>query len=173
MGSETLDLAGNEVTGDDTAGLTVDDHELQHLMTGIGFDCTLCDLTVQGSVGSKEELLSGLTSGVECTAYLSTAEGAVVEQSAVIACKRNSLSHALVDNQIAYLCKPVDIGLTAAVVASLDGVVEETVHRVVVILIVLGCVDTSLSRNRVRTAGRVADAENLDIITEFSESGSC
>ena len=32
---------------------------------------------------------------------------------------------------------------------------------------------TSLGCDRVGAAGRVADAENLDIITEFTESGGC
>ena len=173
MCSETLDLTGYKVAGNDTAGLTVYNNELKHLMTGIRLYSTLRDLTVQGSVCSEKELLSGLTAGIESTADLSTSEGAVVKQSTVISRERNTLCYALVDNQIADFCKPVNIGFPAAVVASLDGIVEETVHGVIVVLIIFSGIDTSLRCDRVGAAGRVTDAENLDIITEFSESCGC
>ena len=63
----------------------------------------------------------------------------------------------------------MDISLARAVVASLDRIVEETVYRVTVILIVLSCIDTSLSGYRVSATGAVGDAEGLDVKPELSE----
>ena len=101
---------------------------------------------------------------------MSTAERPVGKKSAVFPCKRNSLSYTLVDDVAAH---SIDIGFTAAVVATLDGLVEKTIDRVIVILVILGSIYTSLRRDRVRTARRIADAENFYIITELTQRSSC
>ena len=88
-----------------------------------------------------------MSAGIEGTADLYTSERTVGKISAVFPGKGNALGNALVDYGSTYLGKTVDIGLTAAVIASLDGIVEKPVNRVIVILIVLGSVYTSLSRN--------------------------
>ena len=70
---------------------------------------------------------------------------------------------------IADFRKTIYVGLAGAVVASLYGVVEKTIDGVVVVLIVLCGVDASLGSNRMGAAGRIAYAEDLDIIAQFSE----
>ncbi len=74
MCAEALNFTGNEVTGDDTLCLTVNYHKIKHFMPGITLHGTCCYFLVQGSVGTKEELLSGLAPGIEGTAHLHTAE---------------------------------------------------------------------------------------------------
>ena len=69
--------------------------------------------------------------------------------------RKERLGDALVDNVSADFSKAVNIGLARAKVAALYGVVEEPVNAVAVVLIVLGGVDTALSRDRVRAAGAV------------------
>ena len=173
MGAETLDFTGHEVAGDDSLGLAVDDHEVQHLVTGIALDGSCGDFLVQGSIGAEQELLAGLSAGIERTADLDTAEGAVRQIAAVLTRKRNTLGYALVYDGGAHFREPVDIGFAAPVVATLDGIIEKAVHGVVVILVVLRGIDTALRRNRVGAARGIADTEDLDIVSEFSERSRC
>jgi len=111
-----------------------------------------CDLAVESRVSSEKELLSGLSTGVERTAYLNTSERTVGQVAAVLTGERNTLGDALVDNGRADFGETIDIRLTAAVVTSFDRVVEETIDSVIVILIVLSGIDTTLGGDGVRAA---------------------
>ena len=90
------------------------------------------DLALERLVGADQQLLAGLAAGVEGAGDLHAAERAVVEQAAVLAGERDALRDALVDDVGADLGQPVDVRLARAVVAALDGVVEEPVDRVAV-----------------------------------------
>ena len=173
MGTKTLDFTSHEVTSDDTLCLTVDDDEVQHFVTRIALDAAGGDFLVQGRISTEQELLTGLSAGVESTAHLHAAEGTVGQISAVFTGERNTLGDALVDDGRAHLGETVHIGLTGTIVTALDGVVEQTVDGVVVVLIILGGVDTALGGDGVRTARRVGDAENLDIVSELAQGRSC
>ena len=173
MSSETLDFAGDEVTGDDTLSLTIDYNEVKHLVTGITLDGSGRYFLVEGCVSSEQQLLAGLSAGVESTGYLDTSEGAVCKVSAVFTGERNALGYALVYDGRAYLSETVYVSLAAAVVTSLDSIVEETVNRVIVVLVVLCCIYTSLGRNGVGAPGRVGDAENLDIVSQLAKRCGC
>ncbi len=61
--------------------------------------------------------------------------------------KGNSLSHTLINDKVAYLCKTIYVCLSAPVVSTFYGVIKETIYRVVVSRIVLCCIDTSLCCN--------------------------
>ena len=171
--AEPFELAGDQVAGDDTLSLAVDDDEVEHLVTRIALYGTCGNLLVEGCIGTQKELLSGLTAGIEGTADLHATEGTVGKVSAVFTGERNTLGHALVDDGCTYLCQTIDIGLAGTIVTTFDGIVEEPVHRVIVVLVVLGSIDTTLGRDGVGPAGRIADAENLHIIAEFAEARSC
>ena len=173
VGAEALQLTGHEVAGDDTLGLAVHDHEVEHFMTGICLHAAIRNLLVQGSVGTQQELLAGLTAGVESTAHLHTTERTVGQVSAVFTGKRNTLRNALVDNGGTHFSQTVNVGLAGTVVTTLDRVIEQTIDGVVVVLIVLRSIDTTLCGDGVRTARGVADAENLDIVAQFAEGSSC
>src|SRR3954453_8419861 len=112
-------------------------------------------LPLRRLVGADQELLAGLAAGVEGPRDLDAAERAVVEQPAVLPGERDALSDALVDDVHADLGQPVDVRLARAVVAALDGVVEQAVDGVAVTLVVLGRVDAALGRDRVRAAWAV------------------
>ena len=173
MRPEPFQLAGSQVAGDYTLRLTVNHHKVQHLVPRITLHRAGRNLTVQCGVSSQKQLLSGLAAGVESTAHLHAAERTVGQVSAVLACERDTLGNALVDNIVTNLRQTVNVSLAGAVVATLNRIVEKAVNRVVVVLVILGSVDTSLSCYRMRAPGRVADTENLHIIAEFSERGSC
>ena len=172
MCAETLYLARYEVARDDTAGLAVHHHQVEHLVARIALHRPFGDLTVESRVGAEQELLSRLAAGIEGTRYLRTAERTVGEQPAVIACERYTLSHALVDDVVGHLRQTIDVRLTGTVVAALDGVVEEPEYGVVVVLVVLRGIDTALRGDGVRPARGVGDAEYLDVVTEFAQRSS-
>ena len=100
---------------------------------------------VERLVCADEQLLAGLTPGVQGPRHLDSAEGAVVEQSAVLASERDALGDTLVDDVPADLGQAVDVGLPRAIVAPLDRVVEQSVDQVAVALVVLGGVDAALA----------------------------
>ena len=127
------------------------------------------DLAVQRSVGAEEELLPGLAASVESTGDLRAAEGAVVEQPAVVASERNALRDALVDDRGADFGQAVNVGFASAEVAALDRVVEQTINGVVVVLVVLRGVDTALRGDGVSAARAVGDAEHLHVEAQFAE----
>lgn len=74
MGAESFKFSGNKVAGDDTLSLSVNNYKIKHLMTRIALYRTGCNFLVKGSIGTEKELLTGLSAGIECTAYLYTAE---------------------------------------------------------------------------------------------------
>ena len=127
VGEVRLDLAGDEVAGDDAAGLAVDDDDLEHLVAAEHLHRAGRDLALERLVGADEQLLARLAAGVERARDLDAAEGAVVEQAAVLAGEGHALRDALVDDVGADLGEAVDVRLARAVVAALDGVVEEAV----------------------------------------------
>ena len=129
------------------------------------------DLVHQLLVGAEQELLAGLAAGVERAGHLGAAEGAVVEQAAVLAGEGHALGDHLVDDVDRHLGQAVHVGLTGAEVAALDRVVEEALHRVAVALVVLGGVDAALGGDRVRPAGGVVVREDLDVVALLAERG--
>ena len=171
--SETFEFTCNEIAGNNSLGLSVDDYEIEHFVTGIALYRSCCNLLVESCIGTEKKLLSGLSAGIECTAYLNTAERTVCKISAVFARKGNSLCDTLVYNGSAYLGKTVYICLTCPVVTTFYGIIEKTVYGIIVVLIILCSVDTTLCRNGVRTTGGITDTEDLDIISELSEGRCC
>ena len=164
-----LDLARDEVSGDDAAGLAVDDDDLEHLVPGVHLDRLGRDLALEGLVGADEQLLPA---GIEGARDLDAAEGAVVEQPAVLTSERDALGDALVDDVGADLGEAIDVGLARAVVAALDRVVEESVDGVAVLLVVLRRVDAALRGDRVGAARGVLVAEGLHVVARLAERGS-
>ena len=148
---------------------TVDDDELDHLVAGVALDRAGGDLALEGLVGADEQLLAGLSPGVEGARDLDAAERAVVQQAAVLTGERHALCHALVDDVGAHLREAVDVRLARAVVAALDRVVEEPVDGVAVALVVLGRVDAALRGDRVGPARGVLVAEGLHDVPRLAQ----
>ena len=132
-------------------------------------DLAEADLPLQRLVGAEQQLLPGLAARVERARHLRAAEGAVVEQPAVLARERHALRDALIDDVDRHLGQAIDVGFACAEVAALDRVVEEPVDRVAVVLVVLGGVDAALRRDRVRPPRRVLVAEALDVVAELGQ----
>jgi hypothetical protein len=129
VGQPGLDLAGDQVAGDDAAA-----RPSTTMRSSISWRCEHLDgagvdLALQRLVGAEQQLLAGLAAGVERARHLRAAEGAVVEQAAVLAGEGHALRDALVDDVGADLGQAVDVGLAGAEVAALDRVVEQPVDR--------------------------------------------
>ena len=169
MCAVALQLAGHEVLGDDAACATVDNHYILHLCTGVELNGAVVYLFHQRGISTEQQLLTRLTLGVECTADLHTTERTVGKHTTIFTCERHALCDALVDDVGTHLSQTVNVGLTGAVVATLDGVVEQTVNGVTVVLIVLGCIDTTLCGDRVCTTGRVLNAEVNHVEAHLAE----
>ncbi len=171
VGHVDFDFAVVERAGDDAAGLAIHNDEVQHVHARIHFHRAEADLAFEGLVGAEKELLAGLAAGVKGARDLSAAEGAVIEEAAVLAGEGHALSDALVNDVHADLGEAVDVGFASAEVAALDGVVEEAVNAVAVIVIIFGGVDAALRGDGVSAARAVLVAEALDVVAEFAEAG--
>ena len=173
VSGKALDVAGYQVTGNDTAGTAVDDDEVEHLVAGILFYRTFLYLAVERCVCTQQQLLSRLTLGIESTRYLGTTERTVGQLAAVFAGERYALSHALVDDVVRHFGQTVYVGFAGTVVTTLDRIVEEAVYRVAVVLIVFSSIDTALCGDRVSAAGRILNTEVQHVESQLAQrSGS-
>ena len=170
VGRVRADLAGHQVASDDAGAATVDVDDVDHLDAVPQLDVAEPDLAGHLLVGAEQQLLAGLAAGVERAADLGAAEAAVVEQAAVLAGERHTLGDHLVDDVDRHLGEAVDVGLAAAEVAALDGVVEQAVDRVAVTLVVLRSVDAALRSDRVGSPRRIVEGEGLDLVAELAEA---
>ena len=169
MGAVTLNLTGRQVAGNDAPGLAVDHDHIHELVPVVHGDLAFGNLAAQGTVGTEQELLSGLALGIERPAHLDTAKRTVVQQTTVLPGERDTLRNALVDDVGADLGEAVHVGLPAPVVAPLDRVVEQAVDRVPVVLVVLGRIDAALGSDRVGAARAVLEAERLHVVPHLGE----
>ncbi len=172
VGEVRVDLAGDEVPGDDPAGPSVDDDQVEHLGARVHLDVPRGDLPAEGLVGAEQQLLARLAAGVEGPGDLDAAEGAGVEQTAVLPCEGHALRDTLVDDLDGDLREPVDVRFPGPEVAALDGVVEQPVDGVAVVAVVLGRVDAALRGDGVGAARGVLVAELDDVVALFGEGGA-
>ena len=173
VGRETLQLTRREVFGNDAASATIHDDHVFHLIARKKLHLAEFHLSRERRIGSEQQLLAGLTLGIERTAHLCATKRAVGEHTAIFAGKGNTLCHTLVDDVVRHFCQTIDVGLAGAIVAALHRVVEQAINRVAVVLIVLCGIDTALCSNRVCTARRVLNAEIIHVEAHFCERGGC
>ena len=112
----------------------------------------------------------GLAPGVKRAAHQRATERTVRQQPAVIPRERHTLRHALVNNIITYLGQPVHVRLPGAVIATLDRLVKQPEHRVIIIRVILRRVNTPLRRDRMRPPGRILIAERRHVIPQLRQA---
>ena len=166
-----LERSSHQVAHHDAARLAVYDDHIQHFATREDADAAFVNLAHQRLVGAEQELLTRLPARVEGALDLRAAERPVVEQPAILARKRNALRHALVDDVHAELGEAVDVGLARSIVAAFHRVVEEAVHAVAVVAVVLRGVDAALRRDAVGAARTVLDAEGEHVVAQLAQRG--
>jgi len=169
VGAVPGDLARLQIADDDALGVAVDHHQVEHLGVGVRLDPARADHLVERRVGSEQELLAGLTPGVERAGDLSATERAVVEQPAILAGEGHTLGRALVDDVHRHLGQAMHVGLTGAVIAALDGVVEEAMHRITIVLVILGGIDATLCGHRVGATGGIMEHEVVHLVAQLGQ----
>ena len=135
-------------------------------------DGAQADLPAHGLISPEQQLLTGLAPAVERAADLCPAEAAVLQQAAILTGKRHTLGHALINNADRHFREAMDVRFAGAVIAAFQCVVEEAVHTVAVVLIVLGCVDATLCRNTVGAAWAVLETERQYFVAKLRQCGS-
>src|SRR5439155_22383506 len=100
---------------------------------------------------------------------LRSAKRAVGQQAAVFSGDWHPLGHALINDIHADLRQPIDVRFARAEVAPFDGVVEEPMEAVAVVLIILGGIDAALGGDAVGTAWAVLEAEAFDLVAQFRQ----
>ena len=171
IGCVTLDRPGDEVACDDAFAVTIDDHDVEHLAAGLELDRAGLHLAHEGLVRAEQKLLTGLSARVEGSGDLSTSEGAIGQKAAVLPRKRHPLRDTLIDDVDADFGQPMHVGFARAVVTAFDGVVEEAVNAVAVVLIVLGRVDAALGRDAVGAPSAVLETQRQHVVAEFAQAG--
>jgi len=171
VGGVRGDGTGDEIANDDAFGMAVDEDEIEQFGTGEHFDGVSGDLAIEGGVSAEEELLAGLAAGVESAGDLGTTEGAIGEEPTVFAGEGDALGDALIDDRAADFGEAMDIGFAGAEVAAFDGIVEEALDGIAVVLVIFSGVDASLGGDGVGASWGILEAEAFDLVAEFAEGG--
>ncbi len=108
MAGVPLDRAVDEMPRDDAAGPAVADHDIEHLAAGVDARAPRQDLATEGPVATKQQLLAGLSPGVEGARHLRPTERPVREQPPVLARERDALGHTVVDDGVAQRRESID-----------------------------------------------------------------
>ena len=171
MSRISLNLSRYQVADNDAPGFAVHNHQIKHFPPGIELNAALVNLTAQGRISSKQQLLARLPSGIKSAGNLSSAEGTIVEQTTVFPGKRNALGYALVDDTVGNLGQAVNVGFAGAIVSSFYGIVKQTINRITVVLIIFSGIDTSLCGDGVCTTGRILNTEIQHIEAQLTKCG--
>ena len=65
VAGESTDFPRAKVAGDDSLGVTINQHEIEHLGLGEHFHRAERDLPAEGLIGPEQKLLAGLAAGVK------------------------------------------------------------------------------------------------------------
>ena len=120
-------VAGIEITHDDSLGMAVDQDEVEHLSTRIHFHPALVDFLFKRLIATDQQLLTSLATGIECAGNLGTPKGTVVEQTTIFTSEWYALGNALVDDRGRNFGETMDVAFTRAEITTLDGIVKEAV----------------------------------------------
>jgi len=171
VGQMHLQGARDQVARDHPARPPVHHDEIQHLPPRQHRHPARRLLLRERAVGSEQELLAGLPARVERARDQRAPERAIGEVAAVLAGEGHALGHRVVDDAGGELGQPVHVGLARAEIPALQGVVEEPLHAVAVVLVVLGRVDPALRGHAVGPTGRVVEHEAAHAIPQLGEGG--
>src|SRR5262245_54363423 len=147
----SLDLSINQIASDYSLGVSVDDHQVEHLSPRIHFDRPVMNLTAQCLIGAQQYLLSRLTARVTPSVTLRPTEAPITEQPAICPTERNTLCHALVNYVHTDFGQAINIGFARAKVTTLDRVIKKPVNTISVIAIIFRGIDPPLGGDRVCT----------------------
>ena len=144
--------------------MPVDFNKIEHLSPGKQSDRTFIDLPHKRPVGAEKELLTGLSTGIECSRDLSSSERPLCKYSSIFTGERHTLGNALVDDAGADFRKPVNVVFPRPKIAAFDRVVKEPPHAVTVNLVLTRRIDAALSGDTMRSSWRILYTKTLNIV---------
>jgi hypothetical protein len=161
-------FAGKQVPSDDTPALTVYHDHIQHFVAVVQFYSAQGNLAAKCLVGTDEQLLTGLTAGIERTANLCAPERAIIEQTPVFAGERDALCDALVNDIARNFGEAVHVGFPCPVIASFNRIVKQAVNGVAVVAVILSRIDTTLSSDGVSAPRAIVEGKYFNIVTQLA-----
>ena len=118
-------------------------------------------------IGTLQQLLSCLTTGVECSADLYPTERPVAKVAAVFSCKWNSLRNSLVYQSQRAFCHPVHICFSGTEIPAFDSIIKHPPDAVPVIFIILGRIDAPLGSYAMRPSWGFMKSKDLYLKSKF------
>src|SRR4029453_5661034 len=115
MSGVSFNRTGDEVTDDDSACLSVDGYQVEHLAVRQTLHGAFFDLTHHRLIRAKQQLLTRLTARVKRPRNLCPSKRSVVKEAAIFTSKWNALGDALVDDVDAQLPQPIHIRFARSV----------------------------------------------------------
>ena len=167
-----LQFARHRVTRHHPAGHTVHGDQLEHVAAGQQRHPSQLHLAHQCLVSPIEQLLAGLTAGIEGAAHQGPAEAAGGQAAAVFTRERHPLGDALIDDAAADLRQPLATGFPGAEVSSFKSVSEQAADTVAIHGHWPCGIDTALSGHRMSSPWAVVEAEHRDPIALLGQ-GCC
>src|SRR5438067_1588456 len=150
--------------------LAVNHNQVEHFGSGIHLHSSKRDLTLQSLIRAEQKLLPCLSARVKRPGNLRTAERAIVQQPAVLSGERHALRHALVDDVDAHLRESVNVGFARPKVSAFYRIVEQAVHAVAIVVVILRGVDAALRSDGMRAPRRILEAKTIYVVAQFSEA---
>ena len=63
----------------------------------------------------------------------------------------------------------MNVGLSGAIIATLDGIVKQAMHRITVVLVILGRVNATLSSHRMGPTGGTVEHEVVHLVAQLGQ----
>ena len=171
MGAVSFDFSIDQVSGNDTPCFSTNHHQIHHFVAVVHFNFSTTNLSVHCRISPEQQLLTGLSLGVKSSGYQYPSKRAIVQQSAVISRKRDSLGHTLVYDIGRYLSQTVYVGFTRSIISPFNGIIEQTIGRIAIALVVFGGIDPALGCNRMGPSGRILKTKRFYIVAQFGQCG--
>ena len=172
MGTMALQLPSNEVTGDNPARTPIHHHDVHHLAARINGHRPLSHLPVKRTIRPEQTLLPRNPLRIKGSRNLHTTKRTVLDESTVIARKGYSHCRKVVDHVVTHLRSAVNIRLARTEVAPLEHIVKETIHAVVIVLIVLCRIRPPLRCYRMRPSRGILKTKYLDVVPQLPKCRS-
>src|SRR4030095_8106948 len=87
----SLDFSGTQIAGNDSLGMSLDNHEIEHLRLRKPLYRAGRHLSAKRLITAEQKLLTGLSARVESPRHLGAAEGTISQQPSIFAGERHAL----------------------------------------------------------------------------------
>ena len=168
-----LEFSGVGLSGHHPARDAIHRDQLQQIAAGEQRHPSKLHLSHQGLISPVEQLLTGLSPGVEGATHKGSSEAAGRQAAAVFPGEGHSLGDALVDDAAADFCQPPATGFPRPEIATSQRVSEEPMDAVAIDSHGSSGIDTALGSDRMGTPGAVVISQHGDAIALLRQGRCC